>query len=127
MSSPEWTPAARTSTFVRTRKDNREGGVYRLPPGPANGEEAERSAQITGDAWPGMTGSDRVASDSGGIGEVSIPFSDSLADHTMEITFTDLPGQGPEFIMIVGPGIHSQEFRSVTFHAAPLETFPGPF
>jgi hypothetical protein len=34
MLSPEWTPAALTSTFARTRQDDREGGVHRLPPGP---------------------------------------------------------------------------------------------
>jgi len=32
MLSPEWTPAGRTSTLARTRKDDREGGVHRLPP-----------------------------------------------------------------------------------------------
>jgi hypothetical protein len=85
------------------------------------------SLALTGEAWPGMTGSVRVGSDSGGIGEASIPFSEYLADHTVDIIFTDLPNQGPEFIMIVGPGIHLLEFRSVTFHTAPLGTVPGSF
>ncbi len=85
------------------------------------------SLALAGHAWSGMAGSVRVGSDSGGIGEASVPFSDSLAEHTVDITFTHLLGQGPEFIMIVGPGIQSLEFRSVTFEAAPLENFPGVF
>jgi hypothetical protein len=45
MLSQEWMPAARTSTFARARKDDREGRVHRAPPGPANGEQAEQSAR----------------------------------------------------------------------------------
>jgi hypothetical protein len=77
---------------------------------------------LFGNAWPGVTGSVRLYSDSG---EASIPFSDYPAEHTVDITFTHLLDQAPEILMIVGSGIHRLEFRSVTLQAAPLENFPG--
>lgn len=58
-----------------------------------------------------MTGSVRLYSDSG---EASIPISDYLAEHAVNITFTHLLDQAPEILMIVGSGIHNLEFRSVT-------------
>lgn len=80
------------------------------------------SLALWGNAWPGVTGSVRLYSDSG---EASIPISDYLAEHTVDITFTHLLDQAPEILMIVGSGIHHLEFRSVTFQAAPPENFPG--